>query len=122
MDLSRMYYLLEIFSLAINKIISSLSQRSSCIYPAVKKNILTQFRPLHTHVILLEAEMEEIERHERAQCARIMLEAGADFSLELDKGDCLSRNAFIDAVLNSSLVNTPIHIQLKRMLMLARQH
>ena len=58
-----------------------------------------------------ESYIEEIERHKKAQCIRIMLEAGADISLEMDSGDGLWETGFMGAVQDRSLVNTPLHSQ-----------
>jgi hypothetical protein len=41
-----------------------------------------------------------------------MLEAGADFSLELDQGKGIWCSTFVDVVMDYSLVNKPIHSQL----------
>jgi hypothetical protein len=56
-------------------------------------------------------EIEGIVRHKRAQCIRIMLEAGADFSLEMNFGDGVWETGFMDAVEDGSLVNTPLRSQ-----------
>ncbi|KAH6671097.1 ankyrin repeat-containing domain protein [Halenospora varia] len=59
--------------------------------------------PVHSVHRALDAEMEEIGIHERARCFRIMLEAGADLSLEISDEDGVWRNAFVEAIIDSSL-------------------
>jgi hypothetical protein len=58
-----------------------------------------------------DSEIEEIERHKKAQCIRIMLEAGADISLKMDYGNGTWETGFMVAVKDRSLVKTPLRSQ-----------
>ena len=64
--------------------------------------------------------MEESERQDSAQIIRIMLEAGADLSLECYQAGDNWVNAFVDAVESKSLVSARFHSELSCMLKLAR--
>jgi hypothetical protein len=58
------------------------------------------------------ADIEEIELYKEAQCIKIMLQAGADLSLNIDQGDDSWTPAFVQAVEAGSFVNKTIHSQL----------
>jgi hypothetical protein len=68
-------------------------------------DMLTQSSPVFMK-ISNDSELEEEERHEGAQCSKIMLEAGADASLELYAGGGIWLSAFVDIVIFGSLVNS----------------
>ena len=76
-----------------------------------KRTFLTHSRPVNCMESYDESDMEEIERRKKAQCIRIMLEAGADVSLEMDHGNGLRETGFMDAVEDRSLVNVPLRSQ-----------
>ncbi|KAH7417967.1 hypothetical protein BKA64DRAFT_184604 [Cadophora sp. MPI-SDFR-AT-0126] len=65
---------------------------------AIEPDLYGYIGPLHSGQWVLPAEATEIELHKGAQCIRIMLEAGADFSLEADHGNGEWLNGFMDAV------------------------
>jgi hypothetical protein len=70
-----------------------------------RSDMLTQSSPvfmMHSHN---DSEVEEEERHDGAQCLKIMLEAGADPSLEGYRGDGIWDSEFMDVVIFGSLVN-----------------
>jgi transcriptional antiterminator Rof (Rho-off) len=84
--------------------------------------ILTQNSPVHWSGNVLDAEAEEEERNNRSECMRIMLEAGADTSLEHDVGGSFRINTFIDAVKVSSVVIATTFNNLYVKLILTRPH
>ncbi len=71
--------------------------------------MLTQSSPVH-YTDFNDFETEETKLHKSAQCIRIVLEAGADLSLEQDMGNIIV-NGFVDAVFSWSFVSTSIHSQ-----------
>jgi hypothetical protein len=80
-----------------------------------------QYRPIHALSKYLDSEIEEEEWHNGSSCMKLLLEAGADPSLEVNHG-VLWTNAFMDAVYQRSIVNAAFHDKLYTMLTFNREH
>jgi hypothetical protein len=72
--------------------------------------MLTQYSPIHLLDYGNDSEMDDKSRQMKASCMKVMLEAGADTSLESSLDIHRSMSAFVAAVHLSSLVNMAIFI------------
>jgi hypothetical protein len=80
-----------------------------------------QYRPIHSILKFLDSDIEEEQRHRNSSCVKLLLEAGADLSLEAHNGECWS-NTFMDSVLDRSIVNAAFNDKLYTMLTFDREH
>jgi hypothetical protein len=84
------------------------------------KDMLTQYRPMHSSSKSLDIEIEEEERHKKSCCMKTLLEAGADVSLEAHSHEHILFSTFMNALFVNSIVNTELHDKLCTMLTLSR--
>jgi hypothetical protein len=80
------------------------------IFVFIINNMLTQYSPIHLLDYGNDSEMDGKSLQMKVYCMKVMLEAGADTSLEYSLDIHRSMTAFVDAVHSSSLVNMAIFI------------
>lgn len=78
-----------------------------CLFSLYDNDMLTQYRPIHSHMKGNDSEIKEETRHKKADCMKIFLEAGADMSIEVEDG-AFGHNTFVDAVESGSVVTTVV--------------
>jgi hypothetical protein len=71
--------------------------------------MLTQYRPIHPTSKFLFGEIEEEEQHKNSCCMKILLEAGADLSLEYHHHNDVWLSTFMYGVLSYSIVSIVTH-------------
>ena len=85
-------------------------------------NVLTQYRPLHAIKSHNYFETEDKLCSMMSNCSKLMLEFGADFSLEGSGGGGIWESSFVEDLCYNSIVDRAPSNELRSMLIIIRQH